>query len=326
MKAGKLFKRLLICVMMVLVLGSLSGCGKMSAEDIIAKYTEQNLSVDNCEATMKMNMEMGQAESTETYKIAVDSEMKIMTSPEYKAYIKMKMDMGALGAYDMDTYIVKEGEEYCTYMYSSDTWMKQAIDASSIDEELKNYSDQVNMDVYIKNMKNFSLAGEETVEGKDTYKIEGTISGESLQEVLEKSELSDYAATDLDGVDFSTLGDLTVSVWISKDDFKPVKIYMDMTEMMNKMMDSQNLGMSIATCTMEFIYTGFGTVTDITLPEEAKNAVSLDDTMNFEDEDADAGLSEDDLDADDDSQDDETYDLDENNTANDEADDSSDAE
>ena len=181
MKAEKWFKRLLICVMMVLVLGSLSGCGGMSAEDIIAKYTEQNLSVDNCEASMKMNFEMGQEGSEETYKMSVDSDVKVMVSPEYKAYISMKMDMGMLGSYDVDTYIVKEGDEYCTYMYSSDTWMKQTIEADSIDEEIKSYSDQVNMDLYIKNMKNFSLAGEETVEGKETYKIEGIISGESIQ-------------------------------------------------------------------------------------------------------------------------------------------------
>lgn len=324
MKAGRLLKRVLICVMMVLVLGSLSGCGNMSAEDIIAKYTEQNLSVDNCEAAMKMYFEMGEQDSAETYKISMDSTIKMMVSPEYKANITMKMDMGQLGSYDMDTYIVKEGEEYYTYIYSSDTWMKQVVDAGDIDEELKSYSDQVNMDLYIKNMKNFSLVGEETVEGKEAYKIEGTISGESIQEILEQSELSDYAGADTEGVDYSTLGSLTVSVWIGKDDFRPVKIYMDMTEMMAKLMAGQEIGVTIPSCTMEFIYTGFGTVTDITLPEEAKNAISLDDTMDdFDDDDLDADWDLDDdmdlegLEPDDDSQDDETYDYDENNTEND---------
>lgn len=322
MKAKGYFKRLLVCVMMVFVLGSLSGCGKMSAEDIIAKYTEQNLSIDNCEASMKMNFEMGQADTADTYKISMNSDIKMMVSPEYKAAITMAMDMGELGTYDVDTYIVKEGDAYWTYMYSSDTWMKQAIEADAIDEELKNYSDQVNMDLYIKNMKNFSLVGEETVEGKETYKIDGSISGEAIQEILDQSELSDYAGADTDGVDYSTLGSLTVSVWIGKDDFRPVKIYMDMTEMMGKLMDSQGAGITVPSCTMEFIYTGFGTVTDITLPEEAKDAISLDDAMEDLDEDdldSEDDFSDDDadLEPDDDSLDDETYDLDDNNTADD---------
>lgn len=324
MKVSKVCKRLLVCVMMVFVLGALSGCGKMTAEEVIKKYTEKSASIDNCEATMKMNMEMGQDGVEETYKVAVDSEIKMMTTPEYKAYVSMKMDMGSLGSYDMDTYIMKDGEEYYTYMYSAGQWMKQAMDADSIDEELNNYKNQVNTDVYIKNMKDFKLAGEETVEGKETYKIDGTISGEALQEVLEQSEVSDFAGVDTDSVDLSTLGSLTVSVWIDKKEFVPVKVYMDMTQMMSTMMEGQGLGVTVPVCTIEFLYTGFGTVTDITLPEEAKNAVSLDDAMNDVDTDVDYDSGEE-LEADDDSQDDETYELDENNTE-DEADGANEAE
>lgn len=283
MKAGKLFKRLLVCAMMVFVLGALSGCGGMSADEIMEKYAENNLSVDNCEATMKMEMEMGQDGSDETFKVSVDSSMQIMTTPDYKAYITMAMDMGELGNYDVDTYIMKDGDSYYTYMYSMDTWMKQALPSDDLIESFENYSDQIDMNLYIKNMKNFSLAGEETVGDKETYKIEGTISGDSLKEIVENIELAETAGVDAEAFDYSSVGDLPLSIWVSKDDFKPVKIYMDLSSMMGSIMSTQGLGVTVPVCTVEVEYTGFGTVTDIVLPEEAKNAVSLDDSLDVED-------------------------------------------
>lgn len=275
-------KRVLMCVMMVLVLGALSGCSKMSAEDIMKKYAEKNLSVDNCEAAMKMSMEMTDGE--ESYKMSMDSKMKIMTTPEYKANIVMSMDMGELGTYDVDTYIMKEGDTYYTYMNTMDTWMKQEIASDAIEDEIATYSDQVNMDVYIKNMKNFSLTGEEKIGEKDTYKIEGTISGDSIKEIMENSTVGDFAAVDLEGIDFAAMGDLAVSLWVGKDDFTPVKIYMDMTAMLNSMMTADEAGVTVSSCILELEYTGFGTVTDITLPEEAKNAISMDDYMDADDD------------------------------------------
>lgn len=278
----KMMKRILMCVMMALVLGALSGCGNMSAEDIMKKYTEKNLSVDNCEAAMKMSMEM--SGDGESYKMSMDSKMKIMTTPEYKANIVMSMDMGELGAYDVDTYIMKEGDTYYTYMNTMDTWMKQEIASDTIEDEISTYSDQVNMDIYIKNMKNFSLAGEEKVGDKDTYKIEGAISGDSLKEIMENSSVGDFAAVDLEGIDFAAMGDLKVSLWVGKEDFTPVKIYMDMTAMLNSMMSAEAEGVTVASCILELEYTGFGTVTDITLPEEAKDAIMMDDYMDTDDD------------------------------------------
>ena len=289
MKRSKLMKQMLLGIVMLLMLGILTGCGKMTAEEIIEKYTSSNASVDNCEATMKMNM--GMSDGTNELNIVVDSDMKLMTTPEYKANVTMKMDMGEMGSYDMDTYIVKEDDSYYTYINTMDTWMKQEIASDNIDAELATYSDQVNADVYIKNMQNFNLAGEETVGEKETYKIEGIVTGEALKEVLENSSAADYAAADLDDIDFSTLGDLTITLWIDKKEFTPVKMYMDMTQMMNSLMTGEDLGVSISTCTMELEYTGFGTVTEITLPEEAKDAILM-ETEDTETSD-DAETSED---------------------------------
>lgn len=276
MKVTRLGKKiLLICVMAVMAV-SFAGCGKLSAEDVIREYTEKNLTVDNCEATMSLNMEMGSSDSSDTYQFRINSQMQLMKDPDYKAYMKMNMDMGSIGKYDMDTYIMKDGDQYYTYMYSANTWMKQALDDDVLSEQQDNMNNQLNMDIYIKNMKNFSLAGEETVEDKETFKIEGKITGDALKEVFEQSDVSSLVGTDADDVDFSSLGDLNVTIWIDKKEFTPVKIYADMAPMMESIMQMQGQKMTIPVCTMELVYQGFGTVTDITLPEDAKNAVSID--------------------------------------------------
>ncbi len=276
MKVTRLGKKILLtCVMAVMAI-SFAGCGKLSAEDVIRKYTEKNLTVDNCEATMSLNMEMGSSDSSDTYQFRINSQLQLMKDPDYKAYMKMNMDMGSIGKYDMDTYIMKDGDQYYTYMYSANTWMKQALDNDVLSEQQDNMNNQLNMDIYIKNMKNFSLTGEETVEDKETFKIEGKITGDALKEVFEQSDVSSLVGTDADDVDFSSLGDLNVTIWIDKNEFTPVKIYADMAPMMESIMQMQGQKVTIPVCTMELVYQGFGTVTDITLPEDAKNAVSID--------------------------------------------------
>ena len=276
MKVTRLGKKILLTCVMAVMAVSFAGCGKLSAEDVIRKYTEKNLTVDNCEATMSLNMEMGSSDSSDTYQFRINSQLQLMKDPDYKAYMKMNMDMGSIGKYDMDTYIMKDGDQYYTYMYSANTWMKQALDNDVLSEQQDNMNNQLNMDIYIKNMKNFSLAGEETVEDKETFKIEGKITGDALKEVFEQSDVSSLVGTDADDVDFSSLGDLNVTIWIDKNEFTPVKIYADMAPMMESIMQMQGQKMTIPVCTMELVYQGFGTVTDITLPEDAKNAVSID--------------------------------------------------
>lgn len=276
MKVTRLGKKILLTCVMAVMAVSFAGCGKLSAEDVIRKYTEKNLTVDNCEATMSLNMEMGSSDSSDTYQFRINSQLQLMKDPDYKAYMKMNMDMGSIGKYDMDTYIMKDGDQYYTYMYSANTWMKQALDNDVLSEQQDNMNNQLNMDIYIKNMKNFSLAGEETVEDKEAFKIEGKITGDALKEVFEQSDVSSLVGTDADDVDFSSLGDLNVTIWIDKKEFTPVKIYADMAPMMESIMQMQGQKMTIPVCTMELVYQGFGTVTDITLPEDAKNAVSID--------------------------------------------------
>lgn len=275
----KTAKRLLMCMLLVVFACTCSGCGKMTAEKVMEKFTENQVTMDNCEATMKMNMVM--EASGESFEMNVDAAMQVIAKPDMKAKVAMSMDMGELGSYDMDTYIIKEGEQYYTYVNASDMWMKQAIDSEEIDEQLSTYSNQMNYDVYTKNMQNFVLEGEELVGEKETYKITGVVSGESLKEVMEQSGVSEYSATELEGIDFSQMGDLPVTLWVEKKTFHPAKISIDMAGMMANILaaaeeaEDEVSGVTIPACSIELEYISFD-VQDIVLPEEAKDAVEMD--------------------------------------------------
>ncbi len=271
-------RKLLMCMLLVVFAITCSGCGKLTAEEIIEKFAESSASVDNCEATMKMNMTMESA--GESFSITMDSTMQMVMNPDIEAKVAMNMDMGEMGAYDMETYIVKEEDAYYTYVKASDMWMKQEIPSEELESQLSTYKDQVDYSVYTDNMQNFKLEGEELVGEKETYKISGVITGESLKAVMEKSGVSDYAVADTEGIDYSQLGDLKITLWVEKKTFVPVKIYMDMADMMANMLASseETAEIKMPVCDMEVEYVSFD-VKEIVLPEEAKNATNMEDTV-----------------------------------------------
>ena len=145
------------------------------------------------------------------------------------------------------------------------------------------------MNLYLGSINSFKEVGTEQVNGKDAVKYEGTISNEELSEVMETAGTAD-SLTQLGITEdqvvamYSELGDLPVQVWIETESGLPVKYEMDMTDMMQKLMDKvvESMGEDAAgmTITMDKVFVSmslsdFNAVSEIVIPEEAKNAQEM---------------------------------------------------
>lgn len=274
----------LILMMMI----SLAGCGGdnggSSTEDVMKTAQEELAKVKSMNYDMSMIMNMstnGQTvESNTTGKIAYNADPLAME-------MTMNMDMAGQKV-NMVMYAVQEGSDLVMYMSPDNgtSWAKQTMADAS---ELEQYNAQESMAIYLENIDSFKENGTEQINGSDAARYDGVISNDALNEVMEASgaasQLTQYGITEEQAADmYKDLGDLPISIWIDKESSLPVKYEMDMTTMMqtimNKVVETLGEAAAGAEITIDKMFISmtlydFNNVNEITLPEAAKNAQEM---------------------------------------------------
>ena len=272
----------LVLVMLV----SLTACGSggSSTEDVMKAAQEALNQVTSMRYDMSMDMTLsagGQTIESNTHGvIAYNADPLTME-------MKMTMDMGAQGQYDMVMYAGQEGDDLVMYMSDGVNWGKQTLADAA---QLKQYNAQDSMGIYLENIDSFQEAGTEQVNGSDATKYEGVIANDALNEVMAASgmdeQLAQYGLSgDEAAAIYQDLGDLPVAIWIDQESNLPVQYEMDMTAMMQNIMTKLFENMDVSAEDMDFtvdkmfismtLY-DFNNVDQIEIPEEAKAAPEMD--------------------------------------------------
>lgn len=229
---------------------ALTGCGgsgtDTAAEALLQQAKETMASVNSMASEMIMEMDMGmEGEVLETTTVAT-----ILTQQEplrMQMEMAMQMDDGT-EMEEMQMFAMEEDGKLKTYLYSADTWYEETLEMGELDQ----YNAEENMDLYLDNIENFKADGGEKIDGVETTKISGVITGEAMEEALAASGMENSAASmgmteeQLKAM-YGELGDLPISLWIDGEGYVR-KYEMDMTEMMQKIMDSsmEAMGMTEA--------------------------------------------------------------------------------
>lgn len=202
--------------------------------------------------------------------------------------MNIKMDMGALGSQEMETYMVSENGVLMMYNLTDGKWTKQA--AGNADAMVE-YNAKENMDLYLTSYESVRLEGKDTVNGKTATKlyckladeyIEKALGMASMEEQLEGTGISASMLTDM----YKGVKGFSYSIWIDDATGMVVKYDMDMTEVMAQVMKNMIdivgkedptaaaaiKGMSYDKMTMNMTVTGVDNVKTIVLPDAAKNA------------------------------------------------------
>lgn len=283
-------KKLMAVLFAMVLLVAMTACSpQMTLEQKIQKALDNIAGMKNVDAGMNMDIEMGMMGMTISMQMKGD--IVTFTDP-----MKMKMDMtvSALGQEQtLQMYAQETDGAITTYANDGTGWTAQQLSQEEFDAQ---YSSSMNgsADVFLKAMKDFTQAeGTEEINGRKTIKVEGTISGTDIAEALKASGMMDAMGSEMGAADLDTeqLEELTkdmsgmkITLWLDDAKYVPVKIEMDMAEMMSSLIEKAmeeatsqsgsdlDLSMSISKCLVEITYDKINDAEDFDIPQEALDA------------------------------------------------------
>ena len=283
------FRKIFVAAAAAVMTFSAAGCGgggsvmeTAAVEELLTLSQETMATVESmaAEITMEMDMAMGE-EAIETTTVA-----NILTKQDP---MQMQMDMYVVmedgsEAQQMMMYAEEAEGKLRTYMYSADTWYAQTMEIG----DLGQYDAEASMELYLNNIESFTATAEEDINGTKTTRIEGIIARDAMEEAIQNSGVADSAASL--GVTeeqmqemYADMGDLPIVLWIDAEGYV-LKYEMDMTEMMQKIMDTAmgavgetetEPSVSITKTSISMICSDFNNVEEIVIPAEAKSASFL---------------------------------------------------
>ena len=260
---------------------SLAACGSGTEKSTgdIATALEKINAVKSLEATMVMEMDMslmGQSMETETAMnmVCFNDPMKLKAD--------MTMDMGKLGSFTMNMYAAMDGDIYTVYMNDGSAWSSETVDMSY----LQQYDAQESMNLYLESGDDYTLDGTEEINGSTANKFTGVIRGDALEEVLAASGATSSLESSVGDLDlselYSDLGDMPITVWVDQESGYPVRYAMDMTELMQGIMEKsmaaaggeEDISGMITMDKMSLVMDcfNFDNATDFEIPAEALGA------------------------------------------------------
>ncbi|WP_458407379.1 DUF6612 family protein [Anaerotignum sp.] len=257
-----------------------SGCGSQvdtaEVEALLSQAKTTMATVESMAAEMTMEMDMGM--NGETIETTTLASIRSQQNP-----LKMAMDMSMVMSDgtevdQMQMYAVEEDGHLRTYMSTADVWYAETLELG----ELSQYNAEENMDLYLDNITDFKSAKQEKVNGIQTTKITGAITGDAMEEAIAGSGLTASAQSmgiseEMMASMYDELGDLPISLWIDAEGYV-LKYEMDMTEMMQKVMNEsmkamgaseEDLLVKIEKTAITMVCSDFNAVEEIVIPEAA---------------------------------------------------------
>lgn len=283
-------KRNLLFILVLSFFILLAGCSSpnelieedKTAQQIAEESFDKWYGIDSYDMDLTMDMKMSM--DSETMDFSMTGKATVFQNP-----MKMKMVMDIPGMGDqmqMTQYMIEEDQIITIYQQLEGQWYKTVIDDPAMSQMMQ-MDPRENMELFMDNLIQAEIVGEEKVGERDTYKIELLASSEIFDQVFEDMTNKSLGLNGemFDSDLFSKIGDMKYTVWIDKDTLETVKCYMDLTDNM------RNLGSAMAQeegapeelneifsnmeMSMEYYVINHNNAQDFTVPDEAKNAMDL---------------------------------------------------
>lgn len=279
-------RKILSAVLALALILSFPGCNsagkQLTPEEVIKTALQNLLNIKSVSYEFNVDTEfsvVGQTVATNT-KTTADATLNPMNMK-----LNMVVSVGSYDATNLEMYALQEENGLTLYTCADGkNWMKQeGITA----DQIAQYNMMDAISLYLSTVSNLQEAGHEQIGDFDTVKYEGTLSSDAFSEVLKVSGMQEQLESL--GVDAETaagfyeeLGELPITLWIHPSTFMPVKFEMDMTGMMNSLLNkvlgpaadtvTGSAGMEVGKVKMSCTFLGFNSVDSITVPDAVKNA------------------------------------------------------
>lgn len=283
-------KKFSIAALALVATLSLASCSGQNAEAIMKTAQEKLNDVKSMSYEMKMDMDMS-AEG-QALKMTMTGKADCVVEP-MALKMDMVMDMGELGSMPMQMYAQDKDGAYVLYSgmdmgTGTMTWTSQTVGSM---KDLMQYDAQASMDLYISSADSFKENGTESINGTEAVRYDGVISEKALNDVMTASGvMKQFSSLGMETAEITemltNLGDLPISIWVEKESGLPVQYTMDMTTMMQTMMEKaisseaaagQSTGdtVTVNKVLISMTMSNFNGVDKIVIPEEALNAQPL---------------------------------------------------
>lgn len=278
----KYFKSALAAILALSALLCLSACGsKSSPEDALAEAQEKLAAVESMSYNMVMDMEMGAEGESFAIKSSITADC---VADPLTMKMDINMDMGELGAMDYAMYAAEEDGKYVSYISMYGAWYKQELAGL---EDLEQYNATASMDTYLSSYSSITENGSEEINGSKATRYDCIVSSDALDDVMEASgafeQLTTLGITEDEAKEMLTgIGDMPYSIWIDDAEKLPVRYEMDMSGIMDALIQNmaQTLGdeldgIEIIKMTISMDISNFNGVGSIEIPAEALAAESI---------------------------------------------------
>lgn len=248
-----------------------AGCGKKATpENLLTDMQKKLEDIKSVDGNMMMEMEMS-AEG-ETVSIKMDMDIQALqddSSGHMKGQAEIKAS-GSTMATEIEIYQEEVDGEIVSYVMTDGEWAK---DSTQSPEEL--LDDE--MFESIEDMADsFELSKDKVeVNGKKCFELRGSISGESVGNIMESGMMDSMEGADLIDGDALKGSEIPCTIAIYDDSILPAKISIDMKSMMKSMLDGMGLEgveIDLSKCYLEIEYREFDKVKKIEIPAEVKEA------------------------------------------------------
>lgn len=211
---------------------------ELTIEERVVAANEKMKDVKNMESSMVIEMEMAAGE--ETASMVTTTDITYFTEP-LKMKMDMSMDMGDLGKQSMTMYADEVDGVHKMYITDGSQWVTEDMPEGMFEE----YDAKDAFEMYLDGSVEYREVGTESMaNGVEAIKIEGSISGDKLKEIIEETdsidsmeEEFDLEESTLEGI-YDNLGELPINIWIDAESNYPLKYEIDMTGVMQKLMEN----------------------------------------------------------------------------------------
>ena len=258
---------LLVCIGIGMML---TGCiGKMTPKKLLKAVSENMGKVSSFSNTVEMDIKLENVVSVT--EVSMKMNMEHTTEPRaghVKGDASLKLRGVELSS-SMEVYQVEEDGKQVTYSGMDGVWTKDNESGNSTITLNQDFMSGIGTDV-----TEFRIADEPVeVQGKECYEMYGDVTGQELMGLLGAEILNAYGLVELPDAEAVQKLKIPVTMDIYKEEKLPARIYIDMTDVMNELFESQSETTDVNDFTIQLEFGEYGKVKRITVPEEVKNII-----------------------------------------------------
>ena len=270
-------KKSLIAVSLMAAL-ALAGCGgKATPASLMKAANESTAKAKSADMTVAMDLAANISASGMSMDLGMtmNMDMDITTDPVMMhATGNFSMDMlGQNESADIEMYMEQDGDKSVTYSKMGDEdWSKEE------GESLENIMSMYALSDAETVTKNMEMAEDtETVNNIECYKLTGSVAGTDIESLMGSAMGS---MDEMNMLGEMNMDDMTVPVeyFISKDKSQPVKMTIDLKDIMKESLGAamaestgaEGVETEVSSCAIEITFNSFDNVEPITIPDEVK--------------------------------------------------------